>query len=168
MISDSPYKVDALALSPIAGLFSGIVAAFFMLGVVELMSPYSGMTVASVLTQFATLVLPGSFENMQTSTLVSIGLGVHLLIRMILALLYSVSQQSIPVRGLVAVGLFFGFINWMAGSVIFGIAFHEEWRVSARSWTWLIANLVFGLSLALVSIILQAVRPSPVLAVPKD
>ncbi|MBC7911039.1 MAG: hypothetical protein H7Y30_11095 [Pyrinomonadaceae bacterium] len=168
MISDSPYKVDEMALSPFAGMFAGLVAAFLMLGIVILMEPYSGLSVESVLRQFATLVLPKRFEQMEPNTLMLIGLGVHLLLRLLLSLLYSVCQQRIPTRGLIAVGTFFGFILWITGSVIIGTLLGAEWRSASRSWTWLLANLAFGLCLATFAMIAQSRRPATTVAVPRD
>lgn len=168
MVSDSPYKVNDLALSPLMGIITGLLAALLMLGVVALMQPYSGLSVEGVLRQFGTLVLPKRFEQVEPMTLVWIGLGVHLLLRAILSLLYSVSQQRIPTRGLVAVGTFYGFILWVGGSVIVGTLLGEMWRSASRSWTWLLANLVFGLCLATSAIIAASLRPATTVAVPRD
>lgn len=168
MISDSPYNLDDLVLSPLGGILAGLFAAFVMLSVVVVLQPYSGISVEQILGQYARFVLPERFENMQATTLLGIGLGVHLLIRVLLALLYSVCQQTAPTRGLVAVGIFYGFIIWMTGSVLFGMFFYDEWKVTGRSWTWLFANLLFGICLAATAIIAEKIRPSAVVALPKD
>lgn len=168
MVSDSPYKVDHLALSPLTGVITGILGAFLMLGVVGLMQPYSGLSIEAVLAQFGTLVLPKRFEQISLTSLMSIALGVHILIRALLSLLYAVCQQRIPARGLIAVGIFYGFILWVTSGVILGAAIGPGWRQSARSWTWLMANVVFGLCLATTSIVAQIIRPAEVMIVPKD
>lgn len=168
MVSDSPYKVSDLILSPLAGIITGVLASLVMLGIVALMEPYSGMSIHTVLSQFGTLVLHQRFEGIEPQSMLLIGLGVHILLRTILSLLYSVSQQRIPTRGLIAVGLFYGFMLWIAGSVIIGTMLGEAWRSASRSWTWLLANLVFGLSLAVTAIIADKVRPAATVALPKD
>jgi hypothetical protein len=167
MVSDSPYDINELVLSPLMGMTAGLFAAFVMLSVLVVLQPYSGLSVEFVLQQFGTLVLPKRAEQINTTTLMGIGLGVHILLRILLSLFYSVSQQSIPAKGLIIVGLFYGFIIWMTGSVIFGTALGEEWRTTARSWTWLFANLTFGFCLAATAIIAEKFRPAAI-TLPKD
>lgn len=168
MVTDSPYDINDLALSPFAGLMVGLIASLIMLSVVMLFQPYSGISVENVLKPLATLVLPKRFEQVEPTTLVMIGLGVHLMLRGLIGLLYSVCQQRIPTRGFVAVGIFFGFIIWITGSVILGFVFGAEWRATSRTWTWLFANIIFGFTLALTAIIAAKIRPVEMVVVPKD
>ena len=133
-----------------------------------LLQPLTGISVENVLKPLATLVLPKQFEQVEPATLGMIGLGVHLLLRGLIGMLYSVCQQRVPTKGFVAVGIFFGFIIWITGSVILGFVFGEGWRETSRTWTWLLANITFGFCLALTTIIAAKIRPAATVAVPKD
>lgn len=168
MVTDSPYDINDLVLSPFAGIMAGLIASLIMLVVVMLFEPYSGVSLETILTQLGTLVLPKRFEQVAPTTLVMIGLGVHLLLRGLSGLLYSVCQQKVPTRGFVAVGIFYGFFIWITGSVILGFVFGAEWRATSRTWTWLFANIIFGFTLALTAIIADKIRPTATVAVPKD
>jgi hypothetical protein len=168
MISDSPYKVNEAALSPGAGILAGIFASALMLGVVWILQPVSGIPLASMVRPFATLILPHRFEQLPLGTLLLIGVLVHVLLRTILALLYAVCQQQVPLRGYIAVGTFFGFLIWVLGSVIAGRLLSGGGPNISRSWTWLLANLTFGLTLAATAVIVSYFRPASEAAVPKD
>jgi hypothetical protein len=84
-------------------------------------------------------------------------------------LLYAVCQQRIPVRGLIAVGIFYGFILWIVGSLIIGMLLSRELRVVLRSWTWLGACVLYGLGLAGAAVWAEATRSKgESVVVPKD
>lgn len=168
MISDSPYKVNDLIFPPLVGGAVGLAAAFLMLAVVRLMQPFSGLSPEMIFSQWGTFVLPQRFEQIAPQTIFLIGLGIHFLLRFFIGILYALSQQRIPPVGLLIVGVFFGVFNWIIGSVVFGIGHGEEWRGASRSWTWLIANLVFGLTLAAAAIVTEKLRPSAEIVVPID
>ncbi|MCX7670736.1 MAG: hypothetical protein N2439_11775 [Anaerolineae bacterium] len=69
-----------------------------------------------------------------------------------LGLLYALNQRLIPKRGLIGVGLLFGFVIWLIGSVMFGRLLPEPLRATLRSWPWLMAHLAFGLVLAVMAV----------------
>lgn len=168
MLTDSEYDFNDLTLSPLTGLISAIVGAFLMLSIVLLLQNFSGISLESVLNQYATLILPKRFEQLEPTTLMTIGLIVHLVIRGLIGVLYSLSLQKVPTKGYIAIGIFFGFFIWILGSVIPSWFLGEQWRIVSRSWTWLLANIVFGMTLAITAIIVDKLSPVEAVVVPKD
>jgi hypothetical protein len=141
VISDSPYEAGELALKPTAGIAAGILGGLVMLAIVQVLGPILGIGAGDVLGAIGTAVAPGG----QT---VLVGLVVHLVTAGVLGLMYSASQQRIPARGLVGVGVMFGLLVWIFGGLVAGWLMGEGVREALRSWSWLAACLGFGLTLA--------------------
>lgn len=145
MVSDSPYDTGELVLKPGIGAVAGIGGALLMLALLQVFYPVSGLSASSVLAQIGSVVASAGTAQ---SGLVVIGLVVHLTTAGILGLLYALSQRRIPYRGLVGVGLLFGFVIWVISTLIIGWFFDESLRAVLRSWPWLLASLSYGLALA--------------------
>ena len=145
MISDSPYDTGDLVLKPVVGVTSGVGAALLMLLLIQVLYPVSGLSSRSALAQIGSVVAPSDATQ---SALILTGLAVHLSIAGLLGLLYALSQRQIPYRGLVGVGLLFGFVVWVVSTLVTGWLFDESLRTVLRSWPWLLASLLFGLVLA--------------------
>ena len=169
MIADSPYDFSGLILKPLAGAIIGVLGAGGMLVVVALSQPLSGLSTANVLSQITLAVLPASLEASCGQCGPVVGLSVHLLLGAVFGLLYAMCQQTAPIRGLVGVGVFYGFVLWVVGSLLIGRLFGEAVRTTLWSWPWLTAHIAYGLCLAAVSIwSLKARSRSPGVVVPID
>ena len=121
MMADSPYETRTLVLSPSRGAAAGLIAAILML----------------VFLGLAETVFSSSWSE---QGLLSAGSATHLFWGVVFGVLYAVSQRRIPFRGLLSVGLFYGFLLWIVSSLFVD-----------RSWLWLLGYLVFGLVLALLA-----------------
>lgn len=141
MISDSPYEAGELALKPAAGIAAGILGGLVMLAIVQILGPISGIGIGDVLGAIGMALMPGS-------QVVLVGMMLHLVTASVLGLMYSTSQQRIPASGLVGVGVMFGLVVWVFGGLVAGWLMGEGVREVLRSWSWLVACLGFGLTLA--------------------
>jgi hypothetical protein len=168
MITDSPYKLGELLIKRRFGAVAGIISASLMLLIVSLLSSASGLSVARLLSQVASAVLPRSLEANLGDSALTIGLGVHLMFGVIFGVLHAMCQQSAPFRGLVGVGVFFGFVLWVISGLVIGWVFDPAIRSVLRSWPWLIAHIVYGLCLAGVAIFFKNRADSMRVAAPID
>lgn len=159
MIADAPYRFGEFALRPRAGAGAGLFGAVLMLGILAVLSPASGLQVSEVLTRIASVIpLGGHLAATPTQML---GLGVHAGVGAVLGLLYAAAQQSLPLRRLAWVGLFYGVLVWIVGGFIAGWAIDDILRRTIRSWPWLVACLGYGLTLAFTAAWAQARRVRP-------
>lgn len=163
MISDSPYQTGELLLTPLQGAAAGLVAAMPMLAVATALDAGSGVAVKAWLGWLGRLAPFGSPED---GPPFAAGLAVHGLIGAVLGVLYAMSQQRIPLRVLIGVGMFYGFVLWIGGRILLGWIFRTPVREVVHSWAWLGGALAFGLTLALAAGWAGARRP--VAVVPKD
>ncbi|MBE7554728.1 MAG: hypothetical protein HS126_27060 [Anaerolineales bacterium] len=164
MISDSTYDFEDTILPPRFGLVSGLIAAALMLVLVLALQPLTGFSLKALLAQIGALIW---FNTAPETSLVMLGLLLHGLLGSIFGVLYALCQQRAPARGLIAVGLFYGFFLWVGGSLIIGIFLSESLRAMIRSWPWFWACLGFGLCLAASAIWVERQRPAAAM-VPKD
>ncbi|MEJ5199766.1 MAG: DUF6789 family protein [Anaerolineae bacterium] len=149
MISDSPYDSAELVLAPWHGIVAGVAGAAAMLIVLLLLNPVAQLSPAGVLRNIGALTAPaGAAVDAQLAA----GLALHLTVAGILGLLYALSQRLIPDRGLIGVGLLFGLVIWIVGSVIVGRLLPPQLGAMLRSWPWLMAHLAFGLVLAAIAV----------------
>jgi hypothetical protein len=166
MIADSPYKVGQFVLKPWVGMGAGLMGAVAMLALMLLLQPISGLRLADLLAQIGGIALPASLGR---GPLVVTGIVLHVILGTSLGLLYAVCQQRVPLRGLIAVGFFYGFVLWVVGSVIAGPLFSQALRSVIRTWPWLLGNLLYGLCLAGVAAWAEVTRPvGTEIVVPKD
>jgi len=169
MIADSPYDFSRLLMKPMVGVVIGLIGAALMLGVIMLLEPIMGLTLGNLLSQITQVLLPNKLASSCVSCDPFVGLVGHLIFGMIFGLLYALCQQSIPVRGLVGVGVFYGFVIWIVGSLLIGLLFGESLRQVLRSWPWLLSHLVCGLTLAISAVRVQRVKSrGPGVVVPID
>lgn len=164
MISDSPYDVGAPVLTPFKGIVAGIAAALVMLVLLALVQPMSGVAPSAWLAQIGRLVLPAAEEGLALQA----GAVLHLVIGAVFGLLYSLCQMQIAPRFLIGVGIFYGFVIWVLGSLLLGWVFGERLRELLRSWPLLAAFLLYGLGLAIAAAWTLSRRPSRTVAVAKD
>jgi len=149
MISDSPYDSAELVLAPWQGMAAAAAGGWLMLALLQLVGPAAPLSPADLLGQIGALVTPaGAAADVRLAA----GLALHLAVAVALGLLYALSQRLIPDRGLIGVGLLFGFVVWVVGSVILGRFWPEPLGAALRSWPWLAAHLAFGLTLAAVAV----------------
>ncbi len=164
MITDSVYNFEDVVLTPLVGLISGLTGAVLMLVFVLVLQPLTGFLLINLLTQMGTVIgAAGAAENFQ----VIAGILLHIFLGTIFGCLYALCQQRIPLHGLIAVGLFYGFFLWIMGSVVVGAFLDENLRMMIRSWPWLGACLWFGLCLAATAIWLEWQHPAQAIE-PKD
>ena len=120
-----------------------------MLGLLRILEPVSALQPFVALSQVG---LGGDRLPFLT------GLGVHAFLGVLFGLLYAVSQQRIPNRGLIGVGIFYGLALWAAGGLVSPV-FGEPMKRVIRSWPWLLASLFYGLCLAVTAVWVQIRRP---------
>lgn len=150
MSSKSVGVVKDLVLLPVEGLLAGLVGSVLMLVSVALLQPASDLEAGYLLRQIGSVLF--TTADSHSTLALSAGLAVHLIVSLLLGLLYAASQQQIPIRGLVAVGTFYGLVNWIIGSLLVGSLLSQTLRETLRSWPWFAACIVYGLSLASVAI----------------
>ena len=168
MITDSPYEVSSHIVSPRMGLGVGLVAALLMLVPIQAVEAISGFSVKEALLSLGGLMW-SSPATLKADALQQLcGLALHLTGGAVFGLLYAVCQQRAERRNLIAVGLFYGFLLWIGGSLFVGPWVDERLRVMLRSWAWLVGWLVYGLCLACAAIRLNGKRSGGVPAQPLD
>jgi len=165
VITDSSYQFEESALTPRLGLISGLAIAMFMLAFVFVLQPISGLSLRELLAQIGAVV-PGALA-LEENLILLLGGLVHGLLGALFGLLYALCQQRVPVRGLIGVGLFYGFLLWVVGGLLIGSFLAETLRAMVRSWPWLLACLLYGLCLAACAIWAEQHRPVQAV-VPKD
>jgi len=159
MIADSPYKTGELVIRPFVGILGGFVGAILMIGSMLLVEPISNIRFPDALKAFADFVPFLSAIGLNTEMgLVSAGAVIFIFGGCVFGLFYALSEQCLPVKGLVADGLFYGFILWILGTVFIGMFLGEEARSILRSWTFLIHALLYGICLSMFAIIAQSSR----------
>jgi drug/metabolite transporter (DMT)-like permease len=159
MIADSPYNTGELVLKPLGGILGGFVGAILMIGSIILLEPISNIQLPDALKAFGDLVPFLSALGLNTEMdLVTAGAVIFIFGGCMFGLFYALSEQCIPVKGLVADGLFYGFILWIFGGVFIGLFLGEETRSILRSWTFLIHALLYGFCLSFFAIIAQSLR----------
>ena len=169
MIADSPYDFSGLLIKPLVGVIIGLIGAGLMLGVIVLLEPITNLALENLLTQITQVLLPNKLASNCASCDPFVGLVGHFIFGMVFGLLYALCQQTIPVRGLVGVGIFYGFVIWIVGSLLIGMLFGESLRQALRSLPWLLSHLVFGLTLSISAIRVQRIKSrGPGAVVPID
>jgi hypothetical protein len=154
MISDSPYQVGGQVLVVRAGIIFGVISTMIMLLLLAIIQPLSGFGLVDFLTHIGDIFVPISTFPNKLSLQVEVGFLIHLLLGALLGLLYAVCQQRIPSRGLLAVGIYYGFIIWVVDRFFITPFFNEYLRTILGSWSWLSACVLFGLSMAFASILM--------------
>lgn len=169
MIADSPYDYSGLLLKPVLGIVIGLVGAGLMLLVLAIFEPLTGLSPADMLSQITQVLLSDKAASSCAGCDPWVGLAGHLLLGLIFGLLYALCLQSVPVRGIVGVSVFYGFVIWVVGSLLIGLLIDESVRTVLRSWPWLVAHLGYGILLALAAIQVQRVKErGPGVIVPVD
>jgi hypothetical protein len=168
VVTDSPYRTSAPILTPGGGALAGVAASLLMLLVVSLSHPPSAPTARDLLIRFGSAVVPPARAGGEGVLLFTAGV-LHLAIGAILGLLYGVSQHHAGTRGLIAVGVFYGFVIWIAGRLFSWWFFRPTLHGVLRSSSWLLACLCYGLFLAGCAIWADRHRPlTPAQPLPID
>ncbi len=154
MISDSPYQVGDEILKPLGGILAGLVGGFMMLAFFSLI----GFSVDEILKMLGEQFLSWALSSSQSMWIG--GLVIFELIACLGGLLYGVSQRSIPNDALLIVGASFGILTWLVDN-LFGLFLNESLRAMMRTWQWLVANIIFGFTLALIAVIVKSVSDRP-------
>ena len=160
MISDSPYRTGSLVLTPASGALAGLFGVAWMLLVIRCLESFTNVTVVGILQLFG--------HSTKTNT---IGLIIPIILFCTLGvcfgILYALCEQYNPIGMLIAVGIFYGFMLWVLNTVIIGMFLSEAARSLLRSWSFLLACLVYGFWLSLVAG--WSARKKPIMATgPKD
>jgi hypothetical protein len=164
MISDSPYDNGELALSPLVGLVGGLLGSSLMLVVVIVMQSITTIGVTDIVNTTGSIWAGNDLESV---ALFNIGLIAHFTTGGVLGLLYALCEQRGTRGGLLFVGIFYGFILWIMGTVIILPILDENARAVLRTWPYFIACLIYGLTLAAIAIWVDKRKPAGAV-VPKD
>ncbi len=154
MISDSPYQVGDEILKPQGGVLAGVLGGLVMLAFFTLAMPILPFTLTEMLTTLGSQFL--SWASLGGQGLIVGGLVIFLFVAALGGLLYGVSQRSIPNDALLIVGASFGILTWLVDNLV-GLFFDIEMRMMMRTWQWLVANVLFGLTLALVAVAVKSI-----------
>jgi len=166
MVSDSPYRTREPVLTPAWGIVAGLAGSLLMLLVIVLLRPISGLSAQDLLIRAGQVVIPRGPAFQSHPHLLAGGL--YASIGAMLGLLYAVSQERIPVRGLVAVGIFFGFVIWAVSRVLASLFFEPILRSALRSSAWFVACVLYGVFLAGCAVWSNSRRPKSSAAIPID
>lgn len=75
------------------------------------------------------------------------------LLAAIFGMLYGACQLRVPIRGLLAVGVFYGIFLWIFTN-LFGLVLFPTFASSIRSWPGFSSFVLFSLSLSIVSVVI--------------
>ncbi len=146
-VIDSPYRTSEPILTPIGGVVAGMGASLLMLLVISLLHPFSALSAKGLLMRFGLNVVPRAGAARDSVLLLTAGC-LHVTVGAMLGLLYAVSQQRIATRGLITVGVFYGFVIWVVSHLLASLLFRSSLPSVLRSYPWLLACLFYGLFLA--------------------
>jgi hypothetical protein len=110
--------------------------------------------------QIGAVLLPASTSVVADSGRITIGVALYLSMGMLFGVLYAACQQDVPVRGLIAVGVFYGFVLWIVGRFLISPFVRESFQMIIRSWSWLLACLLYGIGLATAAVWARRRRPA--------
>jgi len=145
MISDAPYRIGVMVLTPAKGVLAGALGAILTLLVVTLLRTISGISAIDILASFSRGIENGTNDLIIIAT-------IYLFFGILLGLLYALCEQHGPPLALMFVGFFYGILIWVLSSVIVGTFLSESGKGILRSWPFLLACLSYGLWLALVAV----------------
>lgn len=165
MISDSPYSSEGFVLNPLVGLLVGAIAALLMIPVLFVLQPVSGLQLNDVLADAGTVVLSGTAEP---QNLKIAGVVLHMFVGGLFGLLYALCQMRAPTKALIGVGISYGVVLWVLGSLFTHWFYREALSGVIHTWAWLLASIVYGLLLSLVAVWAEHRRPKRDLIVPID
>lgn len=163
MIADSQYATDPLVLSPTRGALAGAVGTLVMQSVFFLGGAWGELTLLENAAR-----LGAAFGFVDATQQMVAGFFTQTLLGILLGILYALCQQHIPTRGLIVVGMFYGFVLWIVGGLLASWLFGENLRALLRTPLWFIALLSFGLTLALSAAWSQQRASGQRVAAPKD
>ena len=146
---------------------AGVVASMCMLGVVALLHPYSGLSARDLLVRTGEAVLPRGLVARSDVSVAASGV-LYAVVGAVLGLLYAVSQDRVPARGLIAVGVFYGIVIWVVSRVLTAWLFGPTLRTALHSYPWFLACVCFGVVLAGCAAWADRRRPESVAVVPID
>lgn len=165
MVVDSPYRSAELVLTPRAGVLIGALGAVPIVAAFQSVAMLDGAGYTRLLDGLGVLVMRPPETSPAAIRLT--GLALLALLAGLAGLLYAASQTRAPIRGLVAVGLFYGLLLWVISRVLLSGFLPEPIRHTVHSGNWAASCVAYGLWLAVAAAIVQRVRPGKAPA-PKD
>lgn len=167
MISDSPYQTNEPLLTPGGGFLAGAAASLVMLLVIAFLQPYSGLSVRDLLIRIGETVLPHTGAARSDAFLLT-SAAFFAAVGGVLGLLYAVSQDRIPVPGLVVVGVFYGVVIWVVSRGLASWLLGPVMRPALHSYPWFLACAAYGVCLAGYAVWADRHRPRSAAVVPID
>ncbi len=156
MIADAPYESRTHPLSPGLGALAGLAAAIIML-LPGLALRTGGFDPQAFLLATGR-VLVGT-EGSWRAVAFAGSLAVALL-GMVGGVLYATSQRAAPLRGLVAVGAFYGLMLWIVARLLVGRMLGGAVHDMMRGWGFLVASEAYALCLAAAAAFRSVRRPA--------
>lgn len=154
MISDSPYQVGDEIFKPLGGILAGIAGGFVMLAFFFVVRPTLPFTPTDMLQTLGGIFL--FWTSLSSQGLMIGGLVIFELVAALGGLLYGISQRDIPNDALVIVAASFGIFAWLVDNLV-GLFLPVDFRMMMRTWQWLVASVLFGLTLALFALITKSI-----------
>jgi 4-hydroxybenzoate polyprenyltransferase len=125
------------------------------------LEPLSNKSLTDVLKTFGSHVPFLTALGLKTETgQAAAGIFLMILGGCVLGYFYALSEQRIPPKGLIADGLFYGFILWILGGIILGSFLGDEIQAILRSWAFLIHTLLYGVCLAIFAVLTERNHPT--------
>jgi hypothetical protein len=167
LLSDSPYETNEPVLSPGGGMLAGVAGSLLMLLVISLLRPYSGLSAGDLLIRLGQSVIPRGVALRSDAFVFATDI-LYAFVGAALGVLYALSQDRIPARGLMVVGVFYGIAIWVVSRVVTPLLVGSALMPALRSYPWFVACLVYGLCLALFATWVDSRRPKSAAATPID
>ena len=159
MLAGAPYDGEGLVLSLRAGAVAGLGAGLAMVLVVVALAPLSGTGWRGASSSVGAGAVPWASGS---TGLAVAGTVFHLIVATLLGALHASCQQRAPLRGLIAVGLFYGTVAaWIVPGRLLGWALDPALREWVRSGAWLAACLIYGTLLAMTAWMATRRAPAP-------
>lgn len=133
-------------LTPKTGGGVGFCAALLMLLFLSIVQPLSKLPVRDLLVHIGTVAMPRG-AVVDDRWLLLLGGVYHAMVGTELGVLHAVSQRRTAVRGLIAVGVFYGVGIWVAGGLIVSRLVGHGLEGTVHSLPWFLACLLYGVTL---------------------
>ncbi len=149
MISDSPYQAGDEILKPWVGALAGLLAAGIFYIFLLVLQPIAKFS----LDEFV-LSLGNVFAKQDANLAKWLGLVVFELVGAFCGMMYAISQRTIPTGALFIVGASYGIFLWVMANLL-GLIIKGDFRLTVRSWQWLVGSLLFTLVLVVIAVLVK-------------
>lgn len=138
-------------MTPLAGAAAGAAGAAAILSVLAL-SEDAGAGRAGSAEIIGRAVLQVLGQAAPSGRSMWVGVAAVVGVSVVCGLLYASAQRAAPPTAIFSVGIFYGVMLWVVGSIVAGWLLGGLVRESVRTWPWLVALEVYALVLSLAAL----------------